>query len=71
MEARRISQTDERSHADAFDNLVFLRSLTQLGSSPEPTPTISPSGAAPSPSSKLRRTRRYTEFGTMSQPTEW
>lgn len=50
---------------DAFDDLAFLRSITDAGSG-------SPTGGTPKPTgSEPAKTLRCTECGTMNFPTEW
>lgn len=50
---------------DAFDDLAFLRSITDLGSGTPTSGTPKPTGAEPA------KTLRCTECGTMNFPTEW
>lgn len=50
---------------DAFDDLAFLRSITDAGSGSPTSSTPKPTGSEPA------KTLRCTECGTMNFPTEW
>ena len=50
---------------DAFDDLAFLRSITDTGSGTPSAGTPKPTGSEPA------KTLRCTECGTMNFPTEW
>lgn len=67
-ESSTVTVTPPSVPADPFDDLAFLRSITEPAGSAELASASAPASAAPADAQK---TLRCTECNTMNLPTEW
>jgi hypothetical protein len=68
-EASTVTATPPSVPADPFDDLAFLRSITEPAGGAELASASAP--ASPAAQADAQKTLRCTECNTMNLPTEW